>query len=199
MKCYYHPDRDATATCSVCGKPICDEDIAGYRAGKPVCKICAITTAVEQHAKSKSEQTQKIARLRQQREQQKEKRSRRTITALIVIGAILIAADLAFYLHVKSSIKIENEPINLGAVENEDGESDIYAVGGMLLSAVLQYKLDNGVYPDSIDSLVHGGYISTDIANMAKDEGMYFLVSGDSLYILSEDIDSFNIAFGGKL
>lgn len=199
MKCYYHPDREATATCSVCGKPICDEDIAGYRTGKPVCKICAITTAVEQHAKGKSEEKQKLAQLRRQREKEKEIRSRRTLIILLAVGLILIAADVGFYLYAKSSVKIENEPIKIGEIKTDEGENDIYAIGGMLLSAVMQYKLDNGKYPDDIESLISGGYISKDIADVALDEGIYFSVSGDSLYILSESNDSFSIAIGGGL
>lgn len=39
MECYYHPDRDSTDTCAICGKSICKE--CGLEiAGKTYCKEC---------------------------------------------------------------------------------------------------------------------------------------------------------------
>lgn len=39
MECYYHPDRDGTDTCAICGKSICKE--CGLEiAGKTYCKEC---------------------------------------------------------------------------------------------------------------------------------------------------------------
>ena len=42
MKCYYHPDVDAVATCSNCGKAICQTDAVNV-AGKIVCQQCLST------------------------------------------------------------------------------------------------------------------------------------------------------------
>ena len=37
MECYYHPDREGTDTCAICGKSICKE--CGLEiAGKEYCK-----------------------------------------------------------------------------------------------------------------------------------------------------------------
>lgn len=40
MKCFYHPDVDAAATCSECGKGICSS-CGQYVDGKMYCKDCA--------------------------------------------------------------------------------------------------------------------------------------------------------------
>ena len=39
MKCFYHPDREAVAVCSRCGKPLCKECAKEYK-GKIYCKDC---------------------------------------------------------------------------------------------------------------------------------------------------------------
>ena len=39
MECYYHPSRESTDTCAICGKSICKE--CGLEiAGKVYCKDC---------------------------------------------------------------------------------------------------------------------------------------------------------------
>lgn len=39
MECYYHPERESTATCAICGKSVCEE--CGLEiAGKVYCKEC---------------------------------------------------------------------------------------------------------------------------------------------------------------
>ena len=39
MECYYHPERESTDTCAICGKSICKE--CGLEiAGKIYCKDC---------------------------------------------------------------------------------------------------------------------------------------------------------------
>ncbi len=54
MKCYYHPDREAVAVCSVCGKPLCAECAQEYK-GKVYCKECLAKVKEEEEvAASKS-------------------------------------------------------------------------------------------------------------------------------------------------
>ena len=54
MKCYYHPDREAVAVCSVCGKPLCAECAHEYK-GKVYCKECLAKVKEEEKiAASKS-------------------------------------------------------------------------------------------------------------------------------------------------
>ena len=56
MKCYYHPDREAVAVCSVCGKPLCAECAHEYK-GKIYCKDCLAKVKEEEKkaAASKSD------------------------------------------------------------------------------------------------------------------------------------------------
>ncbi len=55
MECYYHPDRDGTDTCAICGKSICKE--CGLElAGKIYCKEC-LEKIVGLGAESKAAQT----------------------------------------------------------------------------------------------------------------------------------------------
>jgi len=39
MKCSYHPDRDAVATCSKCGQPVCS-DCTHVTGTHPICQSC---------------------------------------------------------------------------------------------------------------------------------------------------------------
>jgi hypothetical protein len=45
MKCFYHPDVDAVATCSNCGRAICQADVVEV-AGRIVCQQCLATGKV---------------------------------------------------------------------------------------------------------------------------------------------------------
>ena len=55
MKCYYHPDREAVAVCSVCGKPLCAECAHEYKR-KIYCKDCLAKVKEEEKvAASKSD------------------------------------------------------------------------------------------------------------------------------------------------
>ena len=47
MKCYYHPDREAVAVCSMCGKPLCEECAHEYK-GKIYCKDCLAKVKAEE-------------------------------------------------------------------------------------------------------------------------------------------------------
>lgn len=38
MSCFYHPEREATAVCSECGKPLCSECSAVFQ--PPTCESC---------------------------------------------------------------------------------------------------------------------------------------------------------------
>ena len=49
MKCYYHPDREAVAVCSMCGKPLCAECVHEYK-GKVYCKDCLAKVKEEEKA-----------------------------------------------------------------------------------------------------------------------------------------------------
>ena len=43
MRCYYHPDREATVTCNTCGKGLCSE--CGGLFQPPTCRSCAEESA----------------------------------------------------------------------------------------------------------------------------------------------------------
>ncbi len=58
MKCYYHPDREAVAVCSVCGKPLCAECAHEYK-GKIYCKDCLAKVKEEEKAAASKSDTSK--------------------------------------------------------------------------------------------------------------------------------------------
>ena len=89
MKCYYHPDREAVAVCSVCGKPLCAECAHEYN-GKIYCKDCL--------AKVKEEEAINIgtAGKSSHKEAVEKKNTSKIIfvsivVALIIIGLILLS------------------------------------------------------------------------------------------------------------
>lgn len=52
MKCHYHPEVDAVATCMDCGRAIC-QSCAVNVAGRPLCRQClASDTAIRSRAES---------------------------------------------------------------------------------------------------------------------------------------------------
>jgi|GEM_PF-5632799 len=53
MKCYYHPDRDAVAVCSVCKKPLCNECAHNVN-GKIYCPDCFKGLSLDKAARDKS-------------------------------------------------------------------------------------------------------------------------------------------------
>ena len=44
MKCYHHPERDAVAVCTECGRGLCKECASFY--AKPLCPECAVSKAL---------------------------------------------------------------------------------------------------------------------------------------------------------
>lgn len=45
MKCYHHPDRDAVAACTECGRGLCKECASFY--ARPLCSECAVSKALQ--------------------------------------------------------------------------------------------------------------------------------------------------------
>lgn len=91
MKCYYHPDRDAVASCKKCGRAICkecfDEDIVGrrFQLYDGLCPACRDRSHYVEHSRLKSEKCSDL-------EQHK-----KVFIRCIIIGLILaVAFFLAF-------------------------------------------------------------------------------------------------------
>ncbi len=59
MECYKHQDREAIATCSVCGKPICSECYIEI-AGSPYCKDCVNSIVTQNIMKSANKEKETI-------------------------------------------------------------------------------------------------------------------------------------------
>jgi hypothetical protein len=87
LKCYYHPDREAVAVCSKCGKPLCKDCAIEYR-GKIYCKDCM--------EKIKSEEKQKEELLNQRKEEGKN--ISRIIITTVIISTVIIGIIIAISL-----------------------------------------------------------------------------------------------------
>jgi hypothetical protein len=93
LKCYYHPDREAVAVCSMCGKPLCEECVHEYN-GKIYCKDC-LAKVKEAEAKNTGA-TGKPAKNTAHKETEEKNNTAKIIfvsivVALIIIGLILLS------------------------------------------------------------------------------------------------------------
>ncbi len=91
LKCYYHPDREAVAVCSVCKKPLCKECAHEYK-GKIYCKDCLAKVKEEENASAKS----------MQKGEAHDKSATKIIIisiviAIVIIGLILLSTAGLFF------------------------------------------------------------------------------------------------------
>jgi len=157
MKCYYHPDRDAVATCSVCGKPICEDDIAIREGDKVICTMCAIAYEVEKEAKGKEEAAKKAEELKKAEERKKARAARKRLTIILFVGIILIGAELGFYVSQRKLPKeaVVYEPPPEIANPSPDNPATVLIVYQGLIKYYTAYK----TYPADLGELIKERFI----------------------------------------
>ncbi len=192
MKCYYHPDREATTRCSVCGKPICDEDIAGYKNGKPVCKICAIGEALTQKESEDKEKLTKLEKLRRERAEKRLKASQKRLKIMVTAGVILLIAEVIAYIGLKKSVSESSVP----PPQTTEVAPDIKQKAQLLMvfQGIQIYRFDKGKLPENLDILADEGYVEGPVADMIRAGRIKYTTDGQDFAIIPVDNDSLIIS-----
>lgn len=145
--CTNHPDREAEAICSVCGKPFCGECLAPSD-GEPVCFDCSIIlTEKELGRERKAEDSVPV---------QAPAAARSPISpavkALVAVGAVIILAELAVILFMGGP-----HPTAAGAPPalSEAKAATLGTVtDSIVISQTLEsYRATHGHYPDSLSEI----------------------------------------------
>jgi hypothetical protein len=94
--CFYHPERDAVAVCSKCGKPLCKECAIEYK-GKIYCKDCL----AEIKKKEEPAKSEKFEKTSPQKEENTKRNTARIVITAIIISAIIIGGIIMLALFAK--------------------------------------------------------------------------------------------------
>ena len=99
--CFYHPERDAVAVCSKCGKPLCKECAIEYK-GKIYCKDCL--------AEIKGKETEQVYA----KEENTGRNTAKVVITAIIISAVIIGGIilLSVFARAKKSGGVANDEAN---------------------------------------------------------------------------------------
>jgi len=192
LKCYYHPDREATTRCSICGKPICDDDIAGYKNGKPVCKICAIGEALTQKESEDKQKQAKLEQIRREREQKRLKSAKKRLKIMIIVGIILFVAEVIAYIGLKKSVAEST----VTPPQTSQVAPDIKQKAQLLMvfQAIQLYRFEKGKLPNNLDILIDDGYIQGPVADIIKSGEVKYITDGQDFAVMPVDNDTLIIS-----
>lgn len=142
MKCFYHPDREAVAVCSKCGKPLCQECAKEFE-GKIYCKDCL--EEIKKDKKQKEVNSAKIVKVS-------------VILSLIAIGVLLLlffipsvikhdiinrnekSYSYGIPLSGEKTINIETNTNNTGIkIESKENAKNLYDIETINVRAIARY------------------------------------------------------------
>ncbi len=152
VRCAYHPDKEASAECARCKKPLCEE-CSRSRGDKGIvlCGSCLLSEAATYVAQAIDERNEE----REARKEAREVRGKRKPYARVfVIMAFAVAVLLVnLYFHLAPGEH----------VEQFDPYQDPYLTAVLIESALLDYANSHkGEFPMSLNAILDGGYLSSD-------------------------------------
>ncbi len=178
MKCANHPDREAVAFCSECGKPLCEECIA-YRdeKGHPYCAQCAIMLNAKTYEKTKPAGNTKKTN----------KGKHIGFWSFVVVGIILIIVEGFFYLKNRTSTKIISNNIQV------QDSTEIKNVRLFFLGeAIVNYHARFKKYPVSLED-IRGNVIDSSLFDKLVDSSVSYSKNQKYGFILKITGDSTSI------
>ena len=123
MKCAYHPDKDATARCSECNKPFCDQ-CAIIEVGKPfICSRCAAIKAAQDMVQGIDQRLEEIEEKIQIQEAKKKRKSRVWLAFQWIIILACISVIAIQVPKIISGFTKEEKPIRYGTYST-DAQTD---------------------------------------------------------------------------
>lgn len=183
MKCINHPDREAVAFCSKCGKPLCEECIA-YRdeKGHPYCAQCAIEIKASLYKDEKAKE----------KERGREKKKNVGFLIFVIIGTVLIViAGLFYFIGGSTSDNVDVKVIMNDTLEMKNIR--LFYIGEAINSYYTEFKK----YPETLEQL-KGALIDSTIYGRIVDSSVVYSTDDKYGFILEIKADSSilgNIAF----
>jgi len=187
MKCAFHPQKNASTTCSACQKPLCEECAISQNNGRFICSGCA----EQQAANNVIETIQQQKREKEVSHQADETIKKRQVMIFRVIPALFVVGILVAngYLYFKrGGIPGVEEP---SALDNQ-----IFAAAEVD-SAIQDYIDKNkGKVPESLSDLNKSESLK-DIPQADLNTLSYHKLSSTEYELIIRDIDNTPIVFAG--
>jgi hypothetical protein len=176
--CRNHPDRNAEATCSVCGIELCEECVAPGD-GAPSCFDCSITSTGQDLARKQASETAR------QIPKPPQPRLSRSVRALFAIGFVIICTELALIFFMRPQPMQTAAPSDLDTKKNATAET---AADVVLISEGLEeHRRTHGQYPEDL----------WDLAEYLPEELIERLSDSSTQYELDER-GGYSVRFTGK-
>lgn len=109
MKCAYHPEIEAKASCDGCGKPLCDQCLEKGSDARVLCSRCAALRAA-QAASSGEEERQSTHWERKAEVARKGKKPHVAMIIVIVLAILVLLANLYMHMGAKAPEVAQYDP-----------------------------------------------------------------------------------------
>ena len=119
MKCAYHPDRESSAACSECGKPLCGECALPRKDGTFICSRCAALTAARESAQGIAQRSEEKDGRERKKAALKKRKGRLWTGLLLAVGIISIGVICIQAPGLMSLFK-EDRPIRQGTYQTDE-------------------------------------------------------------------------------
>jgi hypothetical protein len=118
MKCSYHPEKDATARCSQCRKPLCDECAIPERGKAFICSRCAAMKAAQEAVEGIDQRLDEKESKKQEQDLRKKRKSKIWVVSRWAILAVCIAIIVIQIPKLMSTFE-EEKPIRYGTYSTD--------------------------------------------------------------------------------
>lgn len=152
MKCAYHPDKEASAQCARCKKPLCEEcSRSGGDSRMVLCGTCLMQEAATNVTQALDERNEQKEARRQERELRARRKSYIRMGVILAFAVAVLIVNLYLYLTPRAP------------VEQFDPNQDPYLTAALIESAILDYADSHeGEFPRTLDDLLGGDYLPSD-------------------------------------
>ncbi len=121
MKCAYHPDKDATAQCSRCKKPLCDQCAIHEGGNAFICSRCAALKASQEAIQDLDQRIKEKEVKRQAGEEKKKRKNRLWIAAQLIILLVCVFIIVVQVPKLISAFTEKEKPFRCGTYATDTG------------------------------------------------------------------------------
>jgi len=187
MKCAFHPQKNASTTCSTCQKPLCEECVVSQNNGQFICSRCAEQQAASHVIEEIQQQEQERVESRHVKEVRKKRQVMIFRVVFVLFVAIILIANGYMYFK-RGGIPGIEEPSAL--------DSRLFAAAEVD-SAIQDYMAKhNGNVPESLNDLNISESLK-DIPQADLNTLTYHKLSSTEYELMIKDIDDTPIIFAG--
>jgi len=187
MKCAFHPQKIASATCSACQKPLCEECAVSQNNGQFICGGCAEQQAADNVIEA-IQQQKREKEVSHQAEETRKKRQVMIFRVVFVLFVVMILIANGYMYFKRGGIPGIEEP---SALDNQ-----LFAAAEVD-SAIQDYMTKhNGNVPESLNDLNKSESLK-DIPRADLNTLTYHKLSSTEYELMIKDIDDTPIIFAG--